>query len=337
MNDQRTHIDLFSGIGGFALAANAAGFRTSVFCEQDDYCAKVLRRHWPDVPVIPDIRDFDGTKWRGAALLTGGFPCQPFSQAGQQRGEQDDRALWKEMFRVIKEARPRFVLAENVTGLINMALDDVLSQLEGEGYSTGTVVLPACSLNAPHRRDRVWIMAHAGRFQSGSQEKPKRASNDSARCSGRTYARSQEDVAHADIAGLEGSVSKGIQGKAGKLGGYRNPPELVGDEGEDVANTVSGITQKLKRRESVLGKENKRRAAVGHRYGNDETGRAWLPEPNVGFLADGFPAGLAGGGWWDTEPDIPRVATGVKDRRRKLMALGNAIVPQVAYEILKLI
>ena len=161
MNDQRTHIDLFSGIGGFALAANAAGYDTRVFCEQDDYCTGVLNRHWPGVPVIRDIREFDGSKWRGADLLTGGFPCQPFSQVGEQRGEEDDRHLWPEMFRIIKEARPRWVLGENVAGIIKMALDDVLSQLEGEGYTTGAVVLPACSLNAPHRRDRVWIIAHS--------------------------------------------------------------------------------------------------------------------------------------------------------------------------------
>ncbi|MGB1744855.1 MAG: DNA cytosine methyltransferase [Limisphaerales bacterium] len=161
MNEKRTHIDLFSGIGGFAVAAGWAGYRTVAFCEQDKYCTKVLNRHWPDVPVIPDIRDFDGSKWRGAGLLTGGFPCQPFSVCGERRGSSDDRALWPEMFRIIKEARPRWVLGENVAGLINMALDEVLSQLESEGYSTGAVVLPACAYGGcPHRRDRLWFMAH---------------------------------------------------------------------------------------------------------------------------------------------------------------------------------
>ena len=228
MNEQRTHIDLFSGIGGFALAANAANFRTRVFCEQDDYCTKVLRRHWPNVPIIPDIKEFDGGRWKGADLLTGGFPCQPFSVAGEQRGEEDDRALWKEMFRVIKEARPRFVLAENVAGLINMALDDVLSQLEGEGYSTGAVVLPACAVNAPHRRDRVWIMAHA----------------------------------------------------------------------------------------------------------NSERGRGGECEREYATNA-GEPSGSPELRNWDVEPPLGRVAHGIPHRTHRLKALGNAIVPQVAYEILK--
>jgi len=158
-----THIDLFSGIGGFALAAQRAGFQTEVFCEKDKFCQKVLKKHWSKIPIIPDIRDPDGTKCREAAILTGGFPCQPFSQAGKRRGKDDDRYLWPEMFRVISEAKPAWVLAENVTGIINMVLDQTLADLESEGYETGTFVIPALSLNAPHRRDRVWIIAHDAR------------------------------------------------------------------------------------------------------------------------------------------------------------------------------
>jgi len=158
-----THIDLFSGIGGFALAAQRAGFQTEVFCEKDKFCQKVLKKHWSKTPIIPDVRDFDGTKWREATILTGGFPCQPFSQAGKRRGKDDDRYLWPEMFRVISEARPAWVLAENVAGIINMALDQTLADLESEGYETRTFVIPALSLNAPHRRDRAWIIAHDAR------------------------------------------------------------------------------------------------------------------------------------------------------------------------------
>lgn len=112
-----THIDLFSGIGGFSLAAQWAGFKTIVFCEKDEFCQKVLKKHWPEVPLIPEIRDFDGTKWRGATLLTGGFPCQPFSSAGRKRGKKDDRYLWPEMLRIISEARPTWIIAENVINI----------------------------------------------------------------------------------------------------------------------------------------------------------------------------------------------------------------------------
>ena len=162
VNDGRpTNIDLFSGIGGFSLAAESVGWRTVVFCEKDRYCQRILGRHWSDVPVIGDIRDFDPGEYRGASLLTGGFPCQPFSQANGKRrkGTDDDRFLWPEMRRVIKGVRPDFILAENVVGIINMALDEVLSDLESIGYSTGPVVIPAASLNAHHRRDRVFIIA----------------------------------------------------------------------------------------------------------------------------------------------------------------------------------
>jgi len=229
MNEQRTHIDLFSGIGGFALAANAAGFRTSVFCEQDDYCAKVLRRHWPNVPIVPDVKEFDGGRWKGADLLTGGFPCQPFSNAGLKLGKEDnDRYLWPEMFRVIKEARPRFVLAENVTPLVRLALDEVLSDLGSEGYSCGTVVLPACAVNASHRRPRCWVLAHA----------------------------------------------------------------------------------------------------------NSERGRGGECEREYATNA-GEPSGSPELRNWDVEPPLGRVAHGIPHRTHRLKALGNAIVPQVAYEILK--
>tara|TARA_R100000808_G_scaffold18465_1_gene40443 strand:- start:268 stop:1047 length:780 start_codon:yes stop_codon:yes gene_type:complete len=166
VNDGRpTHIDLFSGIGGFSLAAESVGWRTVVFCEKDKYCRKVLGQHWPSIPVVEDIRDFDPSLYRGASLLTGGFPCQPFSHANGKRrkGTDDDRFLWPEMRRVIKGVRPDYILAENVVGIIQMALDQVLSELETDGYTAGAVILPACAVNAPHRRDRVWILANSNK------------------------------------------------------------------------------------------------------------------------------------------------------------------------------
>jgi DNA (cytosine-5)-methyltransferase 1 len=153
------HIDLFSGIGGFSLAAERTGFSTKVFCEKDPYCRTILKKHWPSVPIVEDIRDFRGDSYGKIEILTGGFPCQPFSQAGKQRGKEDDRYLWPEMLRVIQEAKPSWIVGENVFGIINLALDQVHSDLEAVGYEVETLVIPAAGVDAPHRRDRCWIIA----------------------------------------------------------------------------------------------------------------------------------------------------------------------------------
>jgi len=155
-------LDLFSGIGGFSLGLEACGMTTAAFCERDEFCTKILNKHWPDVPVHSDVRKLDGTKYAGSIdVVCGGFPCQPFSVSGQQRGKDDDRHLWPEMLRVISESKPRWVIGENVSGFVRMALDDVSLDLENEGYTVRTFVLPACAVDAKHRRDRVFIVAYA--------------------------------------------------------------------------------------------------------------------------------------------------------------------------------
>jgi DNA (cytosine-5)-methyltransferase 1 len=131
------------------------------FVEQDKYCQKVLKKHWADVPIIDDIKEFRYDKAEAIDLLTGGFPCQPFSQAGLRRGTEDDRSLWGEMLRIIKESMPTWVIGENVAGIVNMELDNCISELESEGYETQAFIIPACAVSTPHRRDRVWIVAHA--------------------------------------------------------------------------------------------------------------------------------------------------------------------------------
>src|SRR3990172_1198919 len=199
------HLDLFSGIGGFALAVDRVWPNsTHIFCDNDLFCQEVLKKHWPNSKIYGDIRSIttnttsDRFAGGGSAttvqeghqeeseqsgqlawgferpyILTGGFPCQPFSQAGRRRGTSDARWLWPEMFRVVQLTKPQFVLAENVRGLVNwqggVAFRQVLSDWESEGYLTQTFIIPAVAVNAPHRRDRIWFVAHRkydGKFRT---------------------------------------------------------------------------------------------------------------------------------------------------------------------------
>ncbi len=178
-------LDLFSGIGGFSLAAQWAGIETIQFCEIDPFCQKVLAKNFAGVPIHDDIRTFSGQPLRGRIdLLTGGFPCQPFSVAGKRRGAADDRYLWGEMFRVIQESKPSWIVGENVAGILSsLEFDGVLSDLENGGYEVETLVLPACGVNAPHKRERVWIIANA---ESGAGRQQGRRESVSERGGGQT-------------------------------------------------------------------------------------------------------------------------------------------------------
>ena len=163
-----THGSLFSGGGGFDLVAQWAGWSNMFNCEINPFCRTILKYHFPDAEQYSDIRTTDFSIWRGRIdVLSGGFPCQPFSQAGKRKGTDDDRYLWPEMLRAIREVRPRWVVGENVLGIVNwskgLVFEQVCADLEAEGYEVQPFVLPACGVGAPHRRDRVWFVAHSDR------------------------------------------------------------------------------------------------------------------------------------------------------------------------------
>ena len=158
---QRTQLDLFSGIGGFALACRWLGIETIGFCEIEPYAQRVLRKNFPGIRIFEDVRKLQTDELPRPWIITGGYPCQPFSQAGKRRGEEDDRHLWPAMFEIIRSCRPDWVLAENVAGHVSMGLDEVLSDLESEDYTVQPLIVPACAVNALHRRDRVWIVANS--------------------------------------------------------------------------------------------------------------------------------------------------------------------------------
>ena len=233
-------LDLFSGIGGFSIGLERAGFETVAFCEIEEYPRAVLKRHWPNVPVYGDIKQLTGEQLRADGIvpdvICGGYPCQPFSVAGRQRGEQDERHLWPEMLRLIRECRPRWVVSENVSGHIKLGLDEVLASLEAEGYTVWTFIIPACAVNAPHKRDRLWIVAHAdSEGQSdGSQHEQRLAvgNTGSCGCSGFDGRRSGQEpqngctqssgglVSHASASGLQGNVWQGQTGSEGQPEGH---------------------------------------------------------------------------------------------------------------------
>jgi len=154
-----THLDLFSGIGGFSLAFEAEGFKTIGFSEIDPYACKVLKKNWPGVRNYGDICNVPRVQ---CDVLTGGFPCQPFSVSGERRGSGDDRALWPKMLGVIADCRPAWIVGENV-GIVSMELDRVLAGLENIGYAAQPFIIPACAVDARHERGRVWIVGHADR------------------------------------------------------------------------------------------------------------------------------------------------------------------------------
>lgn len=220
-------LDLFSGIGGFSLGLGRAGFTTVAFCEIDSFCRAVLARHWPAVPIHEDIRELDGTQYRGSVdLVCGGPPCQPASIAGKRLGAEDDRWLWPEALRVAFEVRPEWLLFENPDDLTTLndgvEFEKVLSAMEGQGYEVQTFDIPACGVDAHHIRHRVWIVAHASRIQPGRQEQwPERE-------------RTRQAGESKNAANANGS---GIREQSGRGSGEGGSGTAQSEQfGEDVAN-----------------------------------------------------------------------------------------------------
>jgi len=231
-------VDLFSGIGGFSYAAEklVGGFETVAFVEREPYCQKVLRKHWHNVPIFSDIRSFDGKEFRDADIVVGGFPCQPWSVAGEQRGDSDDRDLWHEMVRVIEDIRPRWIIGENVRGFVNMpmGLKRSLFDLESIGYKAAPFIIPACAADAKHRRERCWIVGHTEhdgsstpkvrRSYNPNDERTSERSQQTFQFEGASGREHDEDVAHTESNGL-------LPGNGGLCGG-----ESIGLHGDEERN-----------------------------------------------------------------------------------------------------
>jgi len=275
--------------------------------EQDPFCQAVLKHHWPDVPILDDIRNAKAFDFPDARpdLVCGGFPCQPFSQAGRQLAQDDPRHLWPEMLRVIRELRPTWVVGENVVGLIKLGLDEVLTDLEGEGYATRTFNIPACATGAPHLRQRIWVVAHAD-----SESEPDGTFDGNAR---------QRQLGFGFVADPN---------RSGQC-------EQRGSEPVQEEQSASECTG-----ETVSDSKRPRTGVEEHRGGGQERESADPSQSEVLRQENGSssPEGFAASGGrpedhWRSEPAVGRLVNGLPNRVSQLRALGNSIVPQIAQEI----
>lgn len=307
-----THLSLFSGIGGLDLAAEWAGFETVGQCEFADYPTKVLEKHWPDVPRWRDIRTltkesfYERTGLRSVDVISGGFPCQPFSVAGKQKGKGDDRYLWPEMLRVIRELRPHCVVGENVPGILRIAAGEVVKDLEQAGYHVVVFCFEAAAVGAWHRRARVFFVASDAEHNG----------QDAAEIGGGIEPRSERNQKWTQT-----TVQSARLG--GGAGGIQDVADAEGERGQGCPAIRSAIQaegtgkmQSDKCRCDELVHDTMR----GGRNGDDR--RKESQE-------------LANGRCWATEPDVGRVASGIPHRVDRLKCLGNAVVPQQAYPIFR--
>jgi DNA (cytosine-5)-methyltransferase 1 len=346
-------LDLFSGIGGFSYAAETliGGYETVAFCEMDEFCQKVLKKHWPNVPIYDDVRTLDAARLGRIDICTFGFPCQPVSQAGLQKAESDDRWLWDEIIRILQVSKPKYIIAENVKGLISiedgLLIEKCLSDLEAESYEVQPIIIPACAKNAPHRRDRVWIIGQNVDDSNDSTDRAKRGKTrkeDSLqkeyRQTGFSWFADRTSDDSESMANSENDRGKQTEWQRGQgVRGRSNDFSRSETEGEktdksDVANTCCERSQGGLHRGQIQKRQTEKQH-VGHTSTVCEQPkeRAETVVGKLGDMADGLSAGLLR--HFDREPNnIPRVTKGEKDRAKKLKALGNSIVPQVAAEIL---
>ena len=328
------HGSLFSGIGGFDLAAEWMGWENVFHCEWNDFGKKVLKYYWPQSISYDDITKTDFTIHRGQIdILTGGFPCQPYSMAGKRKGKEDERHLWPEMLRAIREINPRWIIGENVLGLVNwsggLVFHEVQSDLEAEGYEVFPYVLPAASVNAPHRRDRVWFVAYAKNngWNGGKCEQRQGVENNKWEiCECETKGRNEiwpqferyctkSNVANSDNNGLnECNGSNEINASEGRFDALSNINESNGNW--DSTDT-DGIG--LRRQGNWIGESGF--------IGKTNQRNNWETFPTVSPICNGN----------DGISNRLDSITFPKWRKESIKAGGNAIVPQVAFQLFKTI
>ena len=367
------HVDLCSGIGGFSLGFSWAELsKTIMFCDTEEWCRKILAKNFPNVPIAKDVKELANDPERNVPdhdILSCGYPCQPFSVAGLRKGEEDDRHIWPSIFRIITQKRPSWVVCENVYGHVALGLDKVLFDMESQGYATRTFIVPACAKNAPHRRDRLWIIArNVGDTEyNGSSSTEIRRSN-------------QENAAGSQKGEIETEQLEGASGRANYetmayskcLGWEQRSEEQEEFDREESSDQFDFSSERCTRSEisssmaysnceGLQGSEETRNIEESRknsdqfftRHGgtsnvadtsrvrgqnvsrnNPENVERWAEKENVkssNFSTNGRV--YTDEGIWFAEPNVGRVAHGIPKRMDRLKGLGNAIVPQLAMQI----
>ena len=317
-------LDLFSGIGGFSLGLESTGFFETIgFVEKDKFCQKVLKKHWSNINIEEDIRNVKGEKYQ-ADVVTGGFPCQPFSVAGKRKSTADDRYLWDEMLRVIRETKPRWVIGENVEGIVNinegMVLRQVLNDLENEGFQSQCIIIPASGIGAWHQRKRIWILAYSnnnGSYRSQGNA-TKQSSNEQ---KDRLSFGNDKDVSNSNT-GFSIRENEEIQSRG----------NATTNGSEDVSNSDSWLRG---------GRGTELKSGDDREWGfhieKEKQTREHIRCKTIGCNAV-LGKERTNKSWWEIESELCGVPNGVsyeldKDRSNRIKSLGNSIVPQIARQI----
>ena len=311
-------LDLFSGIGGFSLGLESTGqFKTIAFVEKDEFCQKVLKKNFNNIPIESEVRNVKGDRY-AADIITGGFPCQPFSVAGKRKGTDDDRYLWDETIRVIRECKPRWFIGENVEGIINIqegvVLRQVCDDLEKEGFEVQCLVIPASGIGAWHQRKRVWILAYSeynGSHRSKGNETIKSSNEQEKRLS----VRDDQDVPNSDSIRHRRWSSEGCTNERWSFLSREQEGREMGSEAQrcdgDDANTNSegsqghGVSTNMETKQRQVSSKNS------------------IEEQQT---------------WWEAQSSLCRNVNGIsyeldKDRANRIKSLGNSIVPLIAREL----
>lgn len=355
MEKRLIHGSLFSGIGGFDLAAEWAGMVNAFNCEIDPFCRRVLKYHFPNAEQYEDIQKADFSKWTDRIdVLTGGFPCQPFSLAGKRKGTEDDRYLWPAMLDIIRIVRPRWIVAENVLGIVNwskgLVFDTVCSDLETNGYEIQPFIIPACGVGAPHRRDRIWFIAHRtdtrleALRERSNEVHANRLASDSP-CLGRITRRSKSNRTIQEEK-IGSNIYVPIE-RSGSKRTFTNPNSerccqfvdftFANRQGQSCRNSYAGDASDTK------GKRFPERNGQPSRDGSYSTAQRHNCIPDWKNFPAQSPVCGRNDGLSDLLDPAAVFAKSVIDRHRNpvprwrieaIKCYGNAIVPQVAYRVL---